>query len=216
MSAPGLAWQACLKISNVELELISDVDMLLMIEKSIRGRITQAVCRYFQSNNKYRHKKYDKTKKSTYLQYYDANSLYAWAMTQKLPVDCFEGEKPSKFTSGFIKSYDEKPSTGYVFYVDIDNPKNLYDLHSDLPFLPQKMKLNKCEKLICNLYDRNNYIVHISFLKKALNRGLILKKIHRVISFNQEDWMKDYIIANIGERKKPDIEFKKYFLSANV
>ena len=80
LSASGLAWQACLKISNVELELISDVDMLLMIEKGIRGGITQAVCHYFQYNNKYMNKKYDKTKKSTYLQYYDANSLYAWAM----------------------------------------------------------------------------------------------------------------------------------------
>ena len=92
LSAPGLAWQACLKKSNVELELISDVYMSLMIEKGIRGGITQAVCRYFQSNNKYIVQKYNKTNKSTYLQYYDANSLYAWAMTQKLPVDCFAWE----------------------------------------------------------------------------------------------------------------------------
>ena len=104
LSAPGLAWQACLKKSNVELELISDVDMLLMIERGIRGVITQAVRRYFQSNNKYMDKKYDKTKKSTCLQYYDANSLYAWAMTPKLPVDCFEWEKSSKFTSDFVKN----------------------------------------------------------------------------------------------------------------
>ena len=80
LSAPGLAWQACLKKSNVELELISDVDMLLMIEKGIRGGLTPEVCRYFQSNKKCMDKKYDKTKKSTYLQYYDANSLYPWAM----------------------------------------------------------------------------------------------------------------------------------------
>ena len=150
LSASGLAWQACLKKSDVELELISDVDMLLMIEEAIRGGITQAVCRYFQSNNKYIDKKYEETKKSTHLQYYDANSLYAWAMTQKLPVDCFEWEKPSKFTSDFIKNYDEKSSTGYVFDVDIDYPKNFHDLHSDLPFLPQRMKINKCDKLICN------------------------------------------------------------------
>ena len=74
LSRPGLAWQACLKKSTVDLELISDVDMLLMIEKGIRSGITQAVCRYFQSNNKYMDKKYDKTKKSTYFQYYDAKS----------------------------------------------------------------------------------------------------------------------------------------------
>ena len=83
LSAPGLAWQVCLKKSNVELEMISDVDVLLMIEKGIHGGITQAVCCYFQSNNKYVDQKCDKTKKSTYFQYYDANSLYIWAMTQK-------------------------------------------------------------------------------------------------------------------------------------
>ena len=121
--------------------------------------------------------------------------------------DCFEWEKPSKFTSDFIKNYDEKSSTGYVFGVDIDYPKNLHDLHSDLPFLPQKMAIDKCDKSICNLYDKNNYVVHISLLKQALNHGLILKKVHRIISFNQEAWMKDYIIANIEKRKKADSEF---------
>ena len=92
-------------------------------------------------------------------------------MTQQLPVDCFEWEKPSKFTSDFIKNYDEKSSPGYVFDVDIDNPKNLHNLHNDLPFLPHKMKINKCDKLVCNLYDKNNYVVHISLLKQALNHG---------------------------------------------
>ena len=183
LSAPGLSWQACLKKSNVEFELILDVDILLMNEKGTRSRITQAVCRYFQSNNKYMDKKYDKTKKSLCLQYYDANSLYSWAMTQKLPVDCFEWEKPSKFTSDFIKNYDGKSSTDYVFDVDIDYPKNLHDLHSDLLFLPQRMKINKYDKLICNLYDKNNYVVHTSLLKQTLNHGLIFKKVHKVISF---------------------------------
>ena len=147
-------------------------------------------------------KKYDKTKKSTYLQYHDANSLYAWTMTQKLPVDCFESEKPSKFTSDFIKNYDEKSITGYMFKLDIDYPKNLHDLHSDLPFLPQRMKINKCDKLIFDLFDKNNYVAHISLLKQALNHGLIFKKFRRVISFNQEAWMKNYINTSIEERKK--------------
>ena len=119
-------------------------------------------------------KKYDKTKKSTYLLYYDANSLYAWAMTQKFPVDCFEWEKPSKFTSDFIKNYHERSSTGYVFDVDIDYPKDFHELQSDLPFLLRRMKINKSDKLICNLYYKNNYVVHVSLLKQALNHGLIL------------------------------------------
>ena len=84
-------------------------------------------------------------------------------MTQKLPIDCFEWEKLSKFTSDFIKNYDENSSTDYVFDVDIDYPKNLHDLHSDLPFSPQRMKINKCDRVICNLYYKNNSVVHISF-----------------------------------------------------
>ena len=120
---------------------------------------------------------------------------------RKLPVDCLEQEKPSKFTNDFIKNYDEKSSTGYVLDVDIDYPKNLFDLHSDLPFLPPKMKINKCDKLICNLYDKNNDVVHISLLKQALDHGLIFKKVNRVIRFNQEAWIKDYIITNIDEKK---------------
>ena len=98
-----------------------------------------------------------------------------------------------------------------MFDVDIDYRKNLHDLHRDLSFLPQKMKINKCDKLICNLYDKNNYVVHISLLKKALNHGLIFKKVHRLISFNQEARMKDYIIPKFEKRKKADSEFKKDF-----
>ena len=101
-------------------------------------------------------------------------------------VDCFEWGKPSKFTSDFIKQYDKKSSTGFVFDVDIDYPKNLHGLHSDLPFLPPKMKIYKCDKLICNIYDKNNYVLHISLLKQALKHGLIFKKVHKVVSFNQE------------------------------
>ena len=69
-------------------------------------------------------------------------------------------------------------------------------MHSDLPFLSERIKINKCSKLVCNLYDKNNYVVHIRSLKQALDRGLILKKVHRVILFNQEAWLKEYIDMN--------------------
>ena len=86
--------------------------------------------------------------------------------------------------------------------VDVEYPKNLHDLHSDLPFLPERMKMNKCSKLVCNLYDKNNYIVHIEVSKQALNHGLILKKVHRVIQFNQKAWLKEYIDMNTELRKQ--------------
>ena len=126
--------------------------------------------------------------------------------------DCFQWEKKLlKFTSVFIKNYDEESDVGYILEVDLDYPKNLHDSHSDLPVLPQRMKINKCDKIIYNLYDKNNYVVHIKLLKPALNHVLILKKVQRVISFNQGAWMKNYIINNIEDRKKADSDFKKDF-----
>ena len=73
---------------------------------------------------------------------------------------------------------------GYIFYVDITYPKKLYELHKHLPFLPDRMKVNKVNKLVANVQDKNNYVIHIYVLKQALNHGLILKKVHAVISFN--------------------------------
>ena len=84
-------------------------------------------------------------------------------------------------------------------------------MHSDLPFLPERMKIDKCSKLACNLYDKNNYAVHIRSLKQASNHGLILKKVHRVIQFNQEAWLKPYIDMNTELRKQAKNDFKKYF-----
>ena len=92
LSAPGLAWQACLKKTKVELELLTDIDMLLMIEKETRGGICQATHRYAKANNKYM-KNYDKKNESSYIEYLDANNLYGWAMSQILPVKDFKWVK---------------------------------------------------------------------------------------------------------------------------
>ena len=86
-----------------------------------------------------------------------------------------------KFNEDSIKNYDEDSDKGHIFEVDVEYPKNLQDLHSDLPFLPERIKINKCNKFVCNLYDENNYVVQIRSLKQALNHGLIFKKVHRVI-----------------------------------
>ena len=84
----------------------------------------------------------------------------------------------------------------HILEVDVEYPKTLHDLHSDLPILPEIMKINNGSKLACNLYDKNNYVVHIRSLKQTLDPGLILKKVHRVIQFNQEAWLKEYIDIN--------------------
>ena len=167
--------KACLKKTEVKLELLTDNDMLLMVEKGIRGGICHALHRYAKANNKYM-KNYDEKEESSYIQYLDANNLYGCVMSQKLPVSGFKWEKDmSKFTEEFIKNYDEDSNKGYILEVDVKYPKKLHDLHSDLSFLPERMKVDKCKKLVCNLYDKENYVVHIRSLKQALNHRLILK-----------------------------------------
>ena len=154
----------------------------------------------------------DKNKKSLYIQYLDTNNLYGRRMSQKLPIDGFKWEKNMfKFNEDFIKNYDEISDKGYIFEVDVEYPKNLHDLHSDLPFLPERMKVNKRNKLVCNLYDKNNYVVHIRSSKQPLNHGLILKKVHRVIQFNQEARLEEYIDMNIELRKQAKNDLEKDF-----
>ena len=124
----------------------------------------------------------DQNKESSYIRYLDANNFYGWAMSQKLSTDGFKWKNNTlKFNEDLIKNYDEDTDKGYIFEINVEYPKNLNDLHSDLPFLPERMKTNKCNKLVCNLYDKDNYVVHIRSLKQTLCHGLILKKIHKVI-----------------------------------
>ena len=107
-------------------------------------------------------------------------------MSQKLPVNGFKlVEDTLQINEEFIKNYDENNDKGYILEVDVKYPKKLHDLHSDLPFLPERMKIDKCEKLVCNLHNKKKYVVHIRSLKQALDHGLKLKKVHRIIEFNQ-------------------------------
>ena len=211
ISLPGLAWQACLKKTNVELELLTDYDMLLMVEEGIRGEICHAVQRYAHANNKYMND-YDQKKKPYYIQYLDANNLYGKAMTEKFPVRGFKWmEDISKIDEDFVKVYNKNDNKGYILDVDVDYPNKLQNLHSDLPFLPERMVINNTKKLVCNLNDKKNYIVHINVLKQALDHGLKLRKVHRIIEFEQESWLKEYIDVNTELRKKATNDFEKDF-----
>ena len=146
--------------------------MLMMFEEGTRGGMCQASYRYAKANNKYM-KNYDKNKESTYLEYLNANNLYGYAMSQKLPARNFKWvDDLSIFTEEFIKNYDEDADIGYNLEVDVEYLRNLHKLHSDLLFLPERMEINNCTKLVCNLNDKENYPVHILTLKQALNHGL--------------------------------------------
>ena len=142
-------------------------------------------------------KYYDENKEISYIIHLDAKNLYGWVMSQKLPVGDFKWvKKVSKIDEDFIKNYDEDGDIAYFLEVDIEYPRELHDLHSDLPFLTERMKIKKCNKLVCNLHDKNNYVVHIRALKQALEHGLNLKRIHKEIAFYHEAWRKEYSDMN--------------------
>ena len=119
LSAPRLAWQACLKKTGVELQLLTDLNMLLTVEEGIRGRLYHAIHRYSKENNKYM-KDYNKGEEESFLEYLDANNLYGWAMSEPLPVDGFDWIKDlSKIDEDFIKNYDKDSDKGYILEVDV-------------------------------------------------------------------------------------------------
>ena len=214
-TSPGLAWQASLKKTGVRLERLTDPGILLMFEHGIGGGIiTQAVHRYAKANNKCMGKKFDPKLNSSFLQYLDANNLYGWAMIQLLPTGKFKWVNDvSEFTSKKINELVKHDSKGYLLEVDVKYPKELHDLHNHLPFMCEKMKINKVEKLVPYLYDKKKYVIHIRALTQALKHGLILEKVHHVIEFNQSAWLKPYIDFNTELRKKAKNDFEKTSLS---
>ena len=128
--------------------------MLLMVKKDIKGGICHSVYRYAKANKKYM-KDYDKNKESTYIKYWGVNNSYGWAMPQKLRINSFEWIKDtSQFNEDFIKNYNEESDKGYFLEVDVQYLENLHNLHNDLPFLPERIKIEKVEKFEANLHDK--------------------------------------------------------------
>ena len=211
-TAPGLAWDAMLKMTGVDLELLSDLDMLLMIEKGIRGGISIISNRYGEANNKYM-KDYDETKPSKFLMYLDANNLYGWAMSQKLPLNNFKEmtnkELENIFNNQIIQVWEKTPC---ILEVDLEYPEELHDLHNDYPLCPERVECEHgVKKLIPNLRDKNNYVIHYRNLMQCLSLGMKLKKIHRGIKFYESEWLKPYIDKNTNLRAQAKNNFEKDF-----
>ena len=202
-TAPGLAWDAALKVTGVSLELLSDNDMLLMIEKGIRGGVSMISNRYAKANNKYMGESFIDTMISIYIMYLDSNNLYGWGMSKPLPTHDFKWMKDSE-----LNIWEKIPC---ILEVDLEYPKELHDLHNDYPLAPERVKLNKTEKLTPNLWDKKNYVIHYEALKQYLRLGLKLTHIHRGIKFKESQWLKKYIALNTDLRTKARNEFEKDF-----
>ena len=202
-TAPGLSWDACLKSTGIKLELLTDPNMLHMFEKGIRGGISMIPTRHSKANNKYMGKKFDPSKPSKYITYLDANNLYGWAMSKKLPTHGFKWVDE--------KDFDDWKSFPCILEVDLKVPEKLKDYFDNYPLAPENIPINKVKKLLCTLNDKKKYVIHHETLKLYLSLGLELGKIHRIIRFEESEWMKTYIDLNTELRTKAGNDFEKDF-----
>ena len=229
-TSPGLSWDAMLKMTDIKLELMTDVDMFQFIEKGLRGGISYIANRYGKANNKYM-TDYDKNKPSKYIMYLDANNLYGWAMSQYLPTGGFKWLKQNKIDNLDFKKYDKENKKGIILEVDLEYPEKLHDLHNDYPLAAEKIKVEKSmlsnycnkisekynistglvQKLIPTLSKKEKYVLHYRNLQLYIDLGLKLTKIHRVLEFDQSPWLKQYIDYNTEKRKNAKNDFEKDF-----
>ena len=199
-----------LKMNDVKLEKIPDIDKYLFIEKGSRGGISCISKRYAKANNKYL-SDYDSNKPSTFITYLDKNNLYGCSMSEYLPYAEFEWlENVDEFD---VNSINEQSGIGYFLEVDLEYPDELHELHNDYPLTPEKLavtndmlskyckeiadeydiKVGDVKKLIPNLKNKTKYVLHYRNLQLYLFLGMKLTKIHRVLKFKQSDWMKKYV-----------------------
>ncbi|KAJ8973246.1 hypothetical protein NQ317_005459 [Molorchus minor] len=203
---PGYTWDCMLKYTGCKLETLQDVDMLMFIERGIRGGISQCCNRFSQANNKYLDD-YDSNKPSTYLMYFDVNNLYGWAMSQPLPSEGFQWSD----TNIDVTTVPDDGEIGYILEVDLEYPETLHDLHKDLPLCAEHRTPpnSKFPKLMTTLYPKDRYVIHYRNLKQALQHGLKLIRIHKVLKFKQSTWLKSYIDLNTSLRAKAESDFEK-------
>lgn len=210
---PGLAYDACLKITKVELELLGNIEDLNFFERALRGGLTQVSHRYAKANNEYM-KNYDPKKPDVYLWYLDVNALYAHALSQKLPTGNFKWvTAPESFD---IDSVDDK--RGYILEVDLSTPREHFDRLKELPLAPEHEipPGSKLPKLLATFNKKTKYVVHIETLRLYKSLGMKIDKIHRVLGFDHSNWMAPYVQLNAEQREKATTSFAKNFFKLMV
>lgn len=212
ITAPSLSFDAMLLKTGVKLELLNDLSMIRMIQSGIRGGVVMCSHRHAKANNKSM-TDYDPSKEDSYIVYLDCNNLYGYSMCQHLPESNFRFLKQYEIDQLDILSVEDEADHGYILEVDLVYPRNLHSEHDDLPFCPEKCTPpgGRNKKLIPNLYDKYNYVIHYRHLKTCLQHGLILQKIHRVITFKQRSYLKTYIDLNTKLRQEAKSVFEQDF-----
>ena len=195
-TSPALSWDTMLKMTNIKLELMTDIDTFQFIKKGMHSGVSYITNRYGNANNKYM-KEYDEKAPSKYIMYLDTNNLYGWAMSQCLPTGNFKwmtNKEISKIDPGKFKADGKK---GLILEVDLEYPRELHDMHNDYPVAPQKVKVSRntqvlhkkiaekynisiglVSKLIPTLRDKKEYVLHYHNLQLYLDLGLKIKKVH--------------------------------------
>ena len=233
-------FDAFLRFSGVKLELLTDINMYCFINKGIRGGLSMVGKRLSHANNIHMAQKYDRTKPSKYIMYFDCNNLYGVAMREYLPHSSFKWLKDinvNDMTQKMLNTPDNS-DIGYILEVDMEYPEELHDLHSDYPLAPEKrkisvsqmsphlreivekqnLKVGKVEKLLGTFYDKKNYIIHYRNFKLYISLGMKVKAIHQVLQFHQKPSLKEYIDFNTNKRGAStntfDINFYKFLNNA--
>ena len=229
-TSPGLSWDAMLKMTDIKLELMTDIDMFQFVEIGMRGGISYIANRYGKANNKYI-TEYDEKAPSRYIMYLDANNLYGWAMSQYLPTGGFRWMTEKQISKLDLAKYNENSKKGLILEVDLEYPKYLHDLHNDYPLAAERVCVNEemlseyCKKIVAKydistglvsklvptLKNKEKYVLHYRNLQLYLDLGLKLKKVHRVLEFDQSPWLKQYIDFNTEKRKDAKNAFEKDF-----
>ena len=226
-TSPGLSWDAMLRKTGVELELLTDYDQHLFVEKGVRGGVCMVSKRFAQANNP-QVEGYDPTKANSYILYLDANNLYGWAMSQPLPTGSFEWVEDCEKLAENIAEHPVDSAEGYILEVDLEYCQELQRQQNAYPLAPERLvvpiewlskyqlALNKkgtaflrVEKLVPNLRKKERYVLHYRNLQLYMSLGLQLKRIHRALKFKQSPWMEPYIRMNTELRKKATSDFEK-------
>ena len=221
VTAPSLSWSAAMKVTKANLELIDDIDMVNFIDKAIVGGYAAVVEHFGKANNKYL-EDYEPEKPTSYILLTDCTNEYGAAMKKFLPTGGFKWvDDVSMFTEEFIKNLDENQPIGYFIEADIEYPDHLHDLHNSFPLGPEKTNIEKDmlstyqnqladklqlkpggEKVCLTLNDKEKYTCHYTQLRQMLEMGMKLKKVHRVLQFNQSPWLQPYIDLNTNKRRE--------------